>query len=58
MTQTIYRSSILLLSSSCQSSAKWLDLHLLPGKKIMRVAVGGLADSCGETPSDKWLWFV
>lgn len=39
LTQTIYCSSIQLLSSSCQSSAKWLDLHFLPGKKIMQVDV-------------------
>lgn len=41
MTQAIYCSLILLLSSSCQGSAKRQGLHLLPGKKVLQVAGGG-----------------
>lgn len=41
MTQAIYCSLILLLSSSCEGSAKRLGLHLLPGKRILQVAAGG-----------------
>lgn len=39
--QTIYRSKFLLLCRSREAFAKGLEEHLLPAKKLLRVAVGG-----------------